>query len=514
MNTNGLNKNMMVDEFINRLKDCIDVESEYTNGDDLDEMIEHIKDAMENGIVPIIFDDMYEYYDENEGKRQSLHSYVVERIIRKSRQRPHFTKKELTEILNGGYFGISLLLKKINGNYNNVYDVYKEAGNRIQLKKHVRNFLIRGNFPLIVTTSCFPIIENDEILRRKGYYSYYYTLPTPSNSISDEKLKCEHEREFPQRCIYHIFGKACRNGYKWGYNEKMILEFLKAAHSDMCTYKNLRGYFNHQPPKTMLLLGNNTPDWLFRFLVSSMYGRDIYDEDCGYFITEGTGRTEFSLNKFLTDISFETETQMDTVLKSVYENFPKPDETKYVFISYAHEDHDIAIKIKEKLENTNKDAKLKFWIDDNLVLGKRYWQDIMDKIGNSLYFLPIITNAYIEKSTVYSKEERTDVLKENGVDYLPFDVSIVHNVNKKLKNGLTTELMLAEVYSEKYCNKEKFRIVPILLKEQKWNEQDITFEALDNEIWEKSGWEFLKIQQGLGPIDSRDITFNQKLEEF
>ena len=111
---------------------------------------------------------MFEYVNPETNERQSLHSFIVERIIDRCLNDDieiRLSDNDLRDILNGGYYGMSLLKTKLNSDiyediYYAVFNEDNELRDGITIKPYVCDFLKAGQFPLIITTSCYPILEN------------------------------------------------------------------------------------------------------------------------------------------------------------------------------------------------------------------------------------------------------------------------------------------------------------------------------------------------------------------
>ena len=257
-----------------------------------DEIARDIKVLLRNeSLIPVICDDMYEYENPQTHERQSLHSYMVEKVIDKFIRKGkniEMSERELNSIVNEGYYGLSLLQARLS------CDIYKELYNSviddeniydgITLKNEVREFLEESKCPLIITTCCFPIIEKELTLCYKSYWC---------------ELETKNDKQLPDSCVYHLFGKAKLSNSNWGYNDKQLLRFLRSAYSSDYALSNLtaaNGRSNSR--KTLLILGNDSPDWLFRFILTPIYGGDVYDDGIGYYISDEGRVEDESLNLF------------------------------------------------------------------------------------------------------------------------------------------------------------------------------------------------------------------------
>lgn len=113
-----------------------------------------------NRIVPIICDDMFEYIKPEENSPISLKEFISISL------EPGDYSELYKTLKNKFYYGVSQYEKMNEDNYSSfIYNAVNEAVNdgRIKLKECVREFLVRGKFPLIITTFAFPVIEEVRI---------------------------------------------------------------------------------------------------------------------------------------------------------------------------------------------------------------------------------------------------------------------------------------------------------------------------------------------------------------
>ena len=430
---------------------------------------------LRGSLIPVICEDMYEYENPETHERQSLHSYLVEKIIDKA-YRKHktieLTEKELDNIVNESNYGMSLLRVKTGYDlyrilFNSIINEDNEVYNGICLKPEVRDFLLASDPSLIVTTNCFPILEKE--LQKNGYESYWCELETKNDKTLDTK------------CIYHLFGEAKPNNSNWwGYNDKQLPRFLKFSYSSDYALKNLTSYIdNNNSRKTLLILGNDSPDWLFRFMLTPIYGGDIYDDGIGFYMSEGKRVEDGSLEQFLREIKFEKESQLIEVLKSVTEKIKGTNTShcsghgkKYdFFVSHTGEDKEYAQKLVERMRHNG----MEVWVDYENIKDGEYWQRIIDGLENSAYFIPLVTEQYIKKN------EKTDVAKKAIEELALYETMIDKNKCVKMENdlaGIQIELLLADKWQS--LNQQEVYSIPVILKGSKIFEERITIERIRN----------------------------------
>lgn len=410
----------------------------------IDEIVKSLNTHLSgNLLVPLICEDMYEFADPESGETQSLHEYLVEQIIRQSKSKLYISEDELDDILSKGYYGIELLQDKIgsniyNGIYKNMLDENMRLKKGIRLKPQVKEFLEVCQFPLIITTNCFPIIENN----LEGYHSEFF------------KRKSSNENPITSKCVYHLFGKAMPNNDNWGYNERQILNFLKDFYSSEYNFRNLIAYItNNNSSKSLLILGNDTPNWLFRFILSPIYpGGDVYDSGNGFYMSEKMQEEDRCLTHFLQKINFEKGNKimdiLETLTNKMREKYPKIEiesesAIEYdIFISHASEDNEAVRKLVDCLEAKGVKRE-KIWVDYDSIYNGPYWEKIIEGMRKAKFFMPLITGNYISKTKAREIQERAK--SELGITEFSFASDQTHALDLKI-GGVATELLLSEKF--------------------------------------------------------------------
>ncbi|MCQ2281699.1 MAG: toll/interleukin-1 receptor domain-containing protein [Bacteroidales bacterium] len=412
--------------------------------------------TISKALVPVVCEDMFEYVNPDTKERQSLQSYIVEHIIT-NHPTGYFTEKEVQDMLNGGYAGMRLLCNKYRHQdfYKYVNKAVHDSTNKIRegigLKEEVRDFLIKGQFPLIITTSCFQILET--VL--DGYTARIY------------KLNSKNGDPVINNSVYHIFGESTLSRPEsCGIEERNILHYLKSLYSTDFAPKDLLSCLdNNQNRGILFFLGSNAPDWLFRFMLLPMYPAELYQQGSGFYLNENH-RIDEHLERFLKDISFEKEDEMMEILKKVISKLPSSHQDHIshnkkfdFFLSYASEDKEYAKQLKDILDNHG----LNVWFDRSNIDDGDYWERIIKGMEDSAIFLPLVSASYIEKVT--SKKKRNQVLQKHGLETLPHDPQKCWNVNhdKEMRlSGVQVELLLAE---SQYRNQD-VRSIPVILSDE------------------------------------------------
>ena len=289
-------------------------------------------------------------------------------------------------------------------------------------------------------------------------YNSYYTKIDGSYDINKEENNINNRKEvhtetLPLMCIYHIFGKAnSATSTNWVYSDRQIIDYLCYA-IGVGPWKNL---ITQIKKKSLLVIGNTAHDWLFRFMLTPIYGESVYNRRSGYYINSKEGFADSHLLYFLKDIKYSDDTQFSYILNQLTIQINQQQSTNNedvlqrqymndIFIAHAGEDKIMVEKLKQCLESHG----LKVYVDSKIEDGN-YWADIVYNLKNSAYFMPYITDDYLTKAIKYKR--RKIVFDELGVNENlgillnekdPVSMDIVYNISKKL-SGVATELILAE----------------------------------------------------------------------
>lgn len=362
-----------------------------------------------NIIVPIVCDDMFEYVTDDEKKRMSVGDFICERL--------DVAEDVAKAIKTNFYFGISLLEQQEDHDYSNsIYNLIQEELCNFKLRDSVREFLNNGDFPVIVTTFGFPVIENT--LTQKRYEDKWYH-PRHRNDIpfvKDEKT----------RVVYHIFdGYECGS---WVYNEQTMLTFVHALHSDDYGAKNLSNYLRGigmNDIKRPLVLGSSLPDWLFRFFVYPMYG-DKLSKANGYWLSLSEIETGLDMflrrNKYKGQTNLSKSNRVDSILaeatlvrngRNIDENDNIEVEKHLIFISYKRENGKTPEVVKRIIQLFDS-RQYVIWIDTQEVsdAGNPYWANIKNAIKECHTFIPLVTKNYLDE---YQEAPNIDLLSKDPI---------------------------------------------------------------------------------------------------
>ena len=362
--------------------------------------MKNIEDIIESlyenrgSLVPIIGDEMFVY--EKNGMEIPLQHYIVDhfrnRILfdEEGDDKKVFGNKDnlLEEMKKQGYYGMTLLYKHFipqltreNGFKEAIADFYKNNHEQIHLKRIVKEFLLKSNYPLVITTSPFNIIERDLNYQNSIFY--------------DTEVGCDEEITESIHCVYHLFGprQKEKNAYNitslingnFVTNEYELLEFLhainKTPHSALTKYLK---------EKFLLVLGCCLPNWFFRFLLYPIH-------NSGDVFLVNSEVTSEKLDYYLYCVGYNKSCYIEQILQELKEKIDLEVEESYenaVFLSFASEDKEPASKLKELLEE---EFGIKVWMYSDEIISGSWQKQIEDSFNKSKYFVPLITENYLNK---------------------------------------------------------------------------------------------------------------------
>lgn len=289
-------------------------------------------------------------------------------------------------------------------------DQYEDKSDSIVIHESVIDFLVKGNFKLILTTSPFDVL--DEALKNKGVpiKSYYHRWRQEdcTNVITREKGEwkqnvCKEKGIIGEKdtLVYHLLGE--KGTATLPETERDFLDCL-------VSYQTLKDNSlpNLLSKKQILLLGSGIPNWLFLLLWYPLMRKS----DAQYLFN----RTCEDNNEFLTCWNslnfFKTKEAMDTFLEIVtikmnseaHANIIQRDFKYDVFLSYKKEDETFAKKIYKHL---NEKCGLNVWYmdarEDTSSPGE-FYERLSEGLKRSRTFMPIIGLNYIGRFANYHIE--------------------------------------------------------------------------------------------------------------
>ncbi|MBQ9678634.1 MAG: toll/interleukin-1 receptor domain-containing protein [Prevotella sp.] len=358
-----------------------------------------------NNIIPVIGENSFFYYPDN-GGRIPLQNYLVDKIIEKQigkKQLKHPEDLPVTQMRMKGFYGLSLCRQQCGFSKDEQYlqcynRIIEEAKGKIHLDDTVKEFLERYKFHMIITTNCFDFIETD----LPWYKSKVYVAARGANN--------KEEIEENEYITYHIFGKSGHPSI-WAWDEESLMSILHCHHDNDTAPTGLQRYIypdqnSGKKSKSLLVLHSNLPDWLFRFFLYPLAYKDKWVES-GFYLNSDN-RAEGSLKNFIENVIcyYIEESEVEQVLRDSLDFLSDNNEImgeriphgkKYdIFISYAQQDYQLAMDLKNKLESPL--FGLRIWLDrSGGIEDGDYTARMREGIENSAYFMPLLTKQYKEK---------------------------------------------------------------------------------------------------------------------
>lgn len=304
----------------------------------------------------------------------------------------------------------------------------------IPIPECIKKLIDINCFPMLLTTSYTPLLER--YLKDKGHNWKSYAYDTTAKADIPSTVHDNKESaELKENVLYYIFGKIGVEG-TFVVDEDDLLSFLHFWHDENTRPKELCKYLSD---KYLLVIGCDYPDWLFRFLWYSM--NNNFNEKSlkkgQLVISNKRVMEDIELQSFLRRIKAYYDNDIDEFIlelckrcKKEVEPTPMQDDKVDFFISYAHEDYEIADKIASLL----RDLGASVWFDRaELRAGDQFPDEIRENIEECKRFMPILSNNTTQETRRFFRKEWTIAKNEAelrlGIPYIT-PVSI-DNVNIK-----------------------------------------------------------------------------------
>ena len=304
-------------------------------------------------------------------------------------------------------------------NHDNIYCWLNSfcENNRTRLKPSslLKRILSIKQFPFVITTSFFPIVEEamKEIWGERKVKSMVFSN-NPATTMLKDVGDIGSDSDISTPTVYYMFGKACNSAHRFVVTDTDMLCFCSSWLSSQTRPPVLS---NVLKDKYLLVLGNNYPDWLFRFI---WYSMNLTDNAASPFSkTQGmmvNDKAEDNLVKFLNRLDTFTQKDplfvVDTIERKLKEReqeieahrFDKPQKFCDVFISYSRTDSRIAERLYDSLTRKG----LSVWYDKKkLKSGSDWIAEIEQAIESSRLFIPILSDNIFKEVNdfhVYRKE--------------------------------------------------------------------------------------------------------------
>lgn len=284
----------------------------------------------------------------------------------------------------------------------------------VPIPESIKKLIDLNRFEMLLTTSYSPILERYLIKRyAQKWRSFAY----------DKTSKADIPSHFlDSNILYYIFGRMGLEG-TFVVNEDDLLSFLHFWHDENSRPNELCSYLSD---KYLLVIGCDYPDWLFRFLWYSM--NDDFNENSlkkgQLMISNRKVMEDVELQSFLRRIKAYYDNDIDEFVNELCRRIkeidpnpspepvvPMPGQNIDFFISYAHEDYEIANKIVSILRGLGANV----WFDKNkLKPGDPFPEDIRMNILDCKRFVPILSCHTTEETPRFFRNEWSIAIQEVG----------------------------------------------------------------------------------------------------
>lgn len=360
----------------------------------------------EERVVPVIGEGLF-YVEGSD--RVKYQDFIFGRLIEKfGGANPNIQAEDFADIET--LIKISNLQRRLYNDDSTNSDIYLEIDSiSRQIKPHINEYIIDflkiGRFPLIISTSPYPILE--EHMQQAGIPADVRIYRRSKRSDISGSLSKQNPT------LYYLFGKSTSFNQSYMATEDDFLEYLHMWHDSETRPPLLCEYLRD---KILLVLGCDYPNWLFRFFWHSMKNIGTsHPERFQGVVANDKGSVDFHLKKFLSRLNTRYLEEGNTFLseltdrwaESVHTAAAEPpaaaaDSEAEVFISYASEDYAIARRIADTLIELG----ARVWFDKaELQISDQYTRLIEERIQKAKRFMPVISATTLQPGRRFFKKE-------------------------------------------------------------------------------------------------------------
>ena len=386
-------------------------------------------EAINNGsVVPILGNELFQI--ETNGKKELLEEFIIRELAQ---------KYEVPYEAGMGYASINDKIEDLNfqslrfRRTGDITDIYYEINSIFRNTQFSELVLLKkvlsiGKFPLILTTSFNPIIEDMLLETNENTKVYSYNRSMKSD--------IPHNISAESPTLYYLFGRLSKMKNSFMVTEDDLLDYLHCWHNDDTRPKNLVKYLEN---KYLLIIGCDYPNWLFRFLWYSIKSFSLSgtNYETQGLVANNNLRKDDDLIKFLSRVQThvyedsalfidklleqwnafthemrdENENKNEEARSESDENI-KPDTNTAIdiFISYAHEDYAVASKLAGMLVENGANV----WLDKRaLSPSEDYRAEIKTMIQKAKRFMPVLSSNTTKEESRFFRREWTWALDES-----------------------------------------------------------------------------------------------------
>ncbi len=301
----------------------------------------------------------------------------------------------------------------------------------------LKRILSIKQFPFVITTSFFPVVENAmrEIWKGRDVKVMAFSNdPTTTNEKGVGDLY--QERDIKDPTVYYMFGKASKTPHKFVVTDADMLSFCKSWLSDDKRPAILSRVLKN---KYLLVFGSNYSDWLFRFIWYSINQDEnsrsnplvrnpgmVVEEKADQELLDFLNRVDTFTQKdprHVIDMIERKLAEREEEIKS--RKFETPEKDTDIFLSYSRADQEYATQLYDALT----DKGLNVWYDrQKLQSGSAWLEEIEKAIDTTKYFVQIVTPKSANLGNefhVYTQERKMALTRADGFDR-QFFIPLVH----------------------------------------------------------------------------------------
>lgn len=386
---------------------------------------QQLSDAIQQDkVIPIIGDEFF--YAEVEGENVPYTEFLLQKLLEKfpipQRPKDSSSIRDVSPDFNmiASNIQISNIIASQYGTLMNPTNIYYEIeeiiqNNPIKCDEQLIEFLQKTDFNILMTTSFLPGLET--VMKKVNSQLIVKAY--------DRSPRIDYDPNSGQT-LYYLFGKSIKVNKGFMVTEDDLLDYMHFWHNLETRPKKLCKLLGN---KLLLVLGCDYPNWLFRFFWHSVKNFRIYPENgvVSGVVAGNLIDSEVELTRFLSRIQAHAYGSCSDVLRNILSVMPEktikatPDveqETHSqdidIFISYAHENSDVAIKIAETFENYG----AKVWFDNSALVGSDKYDDIIrQQIESCKRFVPLLSTYTLNAPRGYFKKEWSMAIEESRFRY-------------------------------------------------------------------------------------------------
>lgn len=230
-------------------------------------------------------------------------------------------------------------------------------------------------------------------------YSFYNIDDPLPQDVEIEDIDDLDIRNIKDPILYNLFGHFDSQSLEYILTEDDYIEFifrLKKFNNKLNNLKSLLEYDR----LTILFIGCNFPNWLFRFFIRAFINKPLINlKNRRIMVTDSlveqdTARTVFFNRHQITQIEgLDPESLVNKLYDYLKANAPESINEDFtrntVFISYASEDVEVVRSLNKQMSNYGVDT----WFDIQIIeRGERFRDEIKEGIDRACVFVPIISH--------------------------------------------------------------------------------------------------------------------------